>query len=333
MQRACVLLFLLVACSKTKGDGSDGGAVDVAAAPPVAVVEAGPGPVSAAKPAAGAVARSTVARLEDDPALAAQTATLVPHFGAGAKGPFAVQRIAISAMGAPVREATLVTRENGASPIVLVTEGAKLLWTKVQPVAGMTPPVEHVTIAPHDALGVALFGWNPANGVVVGRVWADDSNAFGDFEILHLTSCNDVVAGYVPGEGIWIAAETAGGPMLQLLDENNVLQRGRTGLLVGAAPRAAAPLSLAIAGGAVFLGWWAAPATPTGDDRFVVGRFVKGKLTGALAETVIARGTLDRMPLAAEGDGVRLGLPRGAKGSKAIAIAIDATGAVRPLER
>ncbi len=262
---------------------------------------------------------------------------MLPHFGASpdgkAKGPFELQRVAIGPAGmTPARQATLVAREGGASPMVLVTEGDKLLWTKEQPVAGMTPPVEHVTIAPHDALGVALFGWNPANGVVVGRVWADDSNAFGDFEILHLTSCTDVVAAYVPNEGIWIVAETPGGPMLQLLDENNVLQRGRTGLLVGAAPRAAAPLSLALASdGALFLGYWSAPTTPTGDDRFAVARFVHGKVSGAILETTIPRGPLDRMPMRAEGDGIRVELPRGAVGSKAIALAIDATGAVRPI--
>lgn len=330
MRRLASIAFaLVIACSK-KGDAMDAGAeASAPVASVVAVEDAGP-LVSARKPPAGAASWSSIARWEDDAVLAKQTAVLLPHFGADAgAGGFLVQRIALVG----TREARLVTRANGGSPMVLVTEDDKLLWTKENPVAGIVPPVEHVTLTAHEALGVAIFAWNATTGVVVGRVWAEDSNAFGDFSILHLGSCSDVVAAYVPEQGIYVVAETPAGPVMQLMNENNVLQRGPSGSFIGAAARAPAPLSLvATEEGALYLGYYASAAAKT-SDLFDVVRYQKGKPASAPIEIEVPRSSLERMPMRREGSGVRVDLPKGAVASHAVAVAIDATGAVTRLEK
>lgn len=323
-------LVPLLACGKGKGNGGDAA---VEAASVSVTVEAGPGPSSNAHAPAGAAVWSRVARFADDPVLAKQLAVLLPHFGVdgGAKG-FEVQRIDL--VGA--RQATLVTEVDGRNPMVLVTEGDSLLWTKDRPVAGIVPPVEHVTIAAHAALGVALFAWDPPTKVVIGRVWADDSNAFGDFEMLHVDACDDVVAGYVPEQGIYVVAATPSGPMLQVMNENNVLQRGRNGTILGAPFRAPAPLSLVVGDdGSMILARWA-NATAKTSDLLEITRYQKGKATWPAPVTIEvprAGSPVDRIAMKRSGDGVRVELAHGAVASRAVAVSVDATAAVTRLEK
>lgn len=325
------LVALVVACAKTKSGGGDAG--DDAAAVVVHAEDAGPGPTSVAHPPAGAAVWSRVARFADDPVLAKQLAVLLPHFGAdgGAKG-FDVQRIDLVG----TRQATLVAEAGGANPMVLVTEGDALLWTKDRPVAGIVPPVEHVTISAHAALGVALFAWDPPTKIVIGRVWADDSNAFGDFEMLHVDACDDVVAGYVPDQGIYVVAATPGGPMLQVMNENNVLQRGRNGTILGAPFRAPAPLSLVVGeDGSMFLARWANASAKT-SDLLEVTRYQKGKATWPAPVTLEvprASAPVERIAMKRLGDGIRIELAHGAVASRAVAVSVDATAAVTRLEK
>lgn len=328
---SAVIVALLAACSKKDGAGGDAA---VEATPVVvAEIDAGPGPSSAAHPPAGAAVWSRVAKFADDPVLAKQLAVLLPHFGvdAGAKG-FDVQRIDLVG----TRQATLVTEVGGANPMVLVTEGDALLWTKDRPVAGIVPPVEHVTISAHAALGVALFAWDPPTKIVIGRVWADDSNAFGDFEMLHVDACDDVVAGYVPDQGIYVVAATPGGPMLQVMNENNVLQRGRNGTILGAPFRAPAPLSLVVSDdGAMVLARWANASAKT-SDLLEITRYQKGKATWPAPVTIEvprAGSPVDRIAMKRSGDGVRVELGHGAVASRAVAVSVDATAAVTRLEK
>lgn len=332
MRKALVaLVAVVVACAKSKSSDGDAGAD--AAVTVVTAEEAGPGPSSGARPPAGAAVWSHVGSFADDPILAKRGAVLLPHFGVdgGAKG-YDVQRIDLVG----TREATLVTEAGGGNPMVLVTEGDALLWTKDRPVAGIVPPVEHVTLSAHSALGVALFAWDAPTKIVVGRVWADDSNAFGDFEMLHLDACDDVVAAYVPDQGISVIAATPGGPMLQVMNENNVMQRGRNGTILGAPFRAPAPLSLVVGDdGALMLGRWANATTKT-SDLIEITRYQKGKSTWPAPVTIEvprAASPVGRIAMKKSGDGVRVELAHGAVASRAVAVTVDATAAVTRLDK
>ncbi|CAN5537723.1 hypothetical protein BH09MYX1_BH09MYX1_07640 [soil metagenome] len=336
-------LGALPACAKSNASGvptdaaSDGPSNGEAPSPAAAIIGDAAAPSTSTRPSPGAAVWSHVDKLEDDSVLAKQLAVLLPHFGvdAGAKGGFDLQRIEL----VPPRQATLITMHDGSRPMILVTDEGKLLWAKEQPVAGILPPVEHLTITAHEALGVALFAWDSATKLVVGRVWADDSNAFGDFEMIHLEGCEDVVAGYVPDQGIYVFAATAAGPRMQLMNENNVLQKGRNGAAAGPAFRTAAPLSLVVASdGALFLGQYASATAKTSDLLDVV-RYQKGKPTlAAPIEIEIPRvaAPIPRIALRRDGEGgtgVRLDLAHSAVASHAVAVAVDATGAVTRLEK
>ena len=67
-----------------------------------------------------------------------------------------------------------------SDPIVLALDRDRLLFAKDHPVAGITPPVLHLTLAPAPERGVALFAYVATMHLVAARMWADDGNPFAE---------------------------------------------------------------------------------------------------------------------------------------------------------
>jgi hypothetical protein len=244
------LAVALAACSRgghgtVAGDvsgGADGGPPPpeggVAAAPTGA--PAPPRPAPALPASEGEASRDTFARLEDDPLLQSHLAVLRAHFGAETRGPFEVQRVDLAG-GA---KALLVALRNDAQPLVLVVDRDRLLWAKERPVAGITPPVKHLALAPRPDGGVAVFGWVEALGLVMARMWADDSYPFGDFEVFYPAACDSLSAAHAMGFGWVVVCGTRGGARAARMREDGTEALARSGLPVGATS-AVGPVSLA----------------------------------------------------------------------------------------
>jgi hypothetical protein len=174
--------------------------------------------------------RETLSRLEDDPLLRSHLAVLREHFGADAQGPFEVQRVDLAG-GA---RALLVALRNDTQPFVLVVDRDRLLWSKQRPVAGVTPPVKHLALAPRPDGGVIVFGWVEALGLVMARMWADDSNPFGDFEIFAPAACDSLTAAYKAGFGWAVVCGAKDGARAAHMRENGTEALPRSGVPVGA---------------------------------------------------------------------------------------------------
>jgi hypothetical protein len=193
-----------------------------------------------APPRSGEAERGTVQRLEDDPLLRSHLPALREHFGAGARGPFEVQR-SVLAGGAT---ALLVSLPNDGDPFVLVVDRDQPLWTKARPVAGILPPVRHLALAPRPDGGVVVFGWVETLRTVAARMWADDSNPFGDFEIFAPDACDALSAAYAPGFGWVVVCSGKGGARAARMRDDGTAAWGRLGVPVGA-PSAVGPSSVA----------------------------------------------------------------------------------------
>lgn len=173
--------------------------------------------------------RARLARLEDEPLFRSLGGALREHFGAGARGPFDVQRIDVPGS----RTAALIARADGADPFVIVVERDLLLWSKPHPTWGMVSPVRSLTIAARPDGGIVLFGWVEPLHTVAARMWADDGNAFGDFEVFAPDACEALSAARAPsGEGWIVACAAAGGTRAQHLREEGTSAWG-AGLAVG----------------------------------------------------------------------------------------------------
>ncbi len=182
-----------------------------------------------------------VARLDVDPLLRSHLATLRQHFGADARGPFEVQRVELAG-GAT---ALLVSLAEEADPFVLVVDRDQLLWTKPRPTAGILPPVRHLALAPRPDGGVVVFGWVEALRTVAARMWADDSNPFGDFEIFAPDACDALSAAYAAGFGwVVVCSSKAGGVRAQRMRDDGTTAWGRFGAPLGAAS-VAGPVTVA----------------------------------------------------------------------------------------
>jgi hypothetical protein len=229
-----------------------------------------PGPVPPLPPfdaqTSGESHRSLVPRLEADPMLRAQLAVLREHFGATASGPFELQRAELRGG----RTALLVTREGQKEPMVLVVDRDALAWTKPRPTAGMVAPVEHPTIAPRPDGGVAFFGWVAALHLVAARMWADDGNAFGDFEVFAPEGCDAMSVASAPGQGWIVGCAARTGSRAQRLREDATAAWGKTGIAVGSGS-ATAPLALAFDSASTLL--LVERAAAVGGDRLLAYRY------------------------------------------------------------
>jgi hypothetical protein len=179
---------------------------------------------------AGEAKRSTVAGLDRDPVLRSQLATLRDHFGADARGPFAVQQIERAGGGSAV----LVTRADESDPIVMALDRDRLLFVREHPVAGITPPAAHLTLAPGPERGVALFSYIASLHLVAARMTADDGNPFAEIVALTADACDSLAAAYASGWGWILACSSKNGTRAQLLREDLTPAWGSDGAIVGA---------------------------------------------------------------------------------------------------
>ena len=189
---------------------------------------------------AGEAHRSTVPRLEADVLLLPHLAILRDHFGAGAKGPFDVQHIDL----ADGRTAVLVSHPDESDPIVIAFDRDQLLWSKLRPTAGILPPVKHLTVLPRPDGGAVIFAWVTSLHMVAARMWADDGNPFGDFELFAPDACDALSAAYGPGQGWIVACTSRQGTRAQRLREDGAIGWGHDGVAIGSAS-ASGPATIA----------------------------------------------------------------------------------------
>jgi hypothetical protein len=171
-----------------------------------------------------------VVALERDPLLRPYLSTLRAHFlEGGPAGPFAVQWIDRAGGGAAV----LVSRADESDPVVLAVDRDRIVFTRDHPVAGITPPALHVTIAPGPERGVAVFSYVPAMKLVAARMWADDGNPYAEIVTLTTDSCDALTAAYDAGLGWIVACSSKTGTRAQRLREDLTGAWGTEGAVVG----------------------------------------------------------------------------------------------------
>ncbi len=340
--RAALFVVTAGACHHPQGSGADA-APDAPApsapAPPAdaAGVVADAGLVSATHadlppPApAGEARRTTLARLEDDPALAPHMGLLHNHFGRSARGPFLEQRVGFPG----ARRAILLAREDERDPVLLVVDGARLVWSKERPVAGIQPPVHHLALAAHALGGASVFVYDPPTHLVAGRVWDGDGAPFADFQVLATDACGALSAAFWPGHGVLVVASTPTGPRAQLLRDDGMLAFPREGLAVGARWRAPGPVTVVMdtpESATLFM-----HATGAGAGDRVEG--FRYDASGASLWRAPVNVAVPHVPDVAERVDVmldrpgtmRVALPRGATGSRAHALRVESSGAVTRL--
>jgi hypothetical protein len=162
-----------------------------------------PVPPAGSPAPAGEAKRSTLASLAGQPGLRPQLARLREHFGADARGPFALQRAEL----AEGRIALLVARADESDPILFAVDPVTgdVLFTKERPTAGIASPTLHTTLAPAPERGVAVFTYVASMHIVAARMWADDANPFADVEVFRPSSCDALSVAYERTAG-WIVA-------------------------------------------------------------------------------------------------------------------------------
>lgn len=229
--------MLLVGCRRAPSPGADSGPKDAETdAAPVASAaldarapRRDPPPVSLG---AEAARRRRVARLEEEPSLAANAEVLRRHFGAPFPRPLVVE---IASLGARGRRVLLVgddakARARGlgqADPIVLVVDARDtLLWSKETPAAGIMAPVGDLTIAAGPRGRVAMAACDPPTSTVALRLWDDDGSPFADFVALSVERCVAVSLLHFPPHGWVLAASREGGAAAQRVTESGGLAWG-----------------------------------------------------------------------------------------------------------
>jgi len=279
-------------------------------------------------PAAGEARRATIARLEADPLLRAQLGILRDHFGADAKGPYEEQRVDL----AGGRTAVMVSRTEEREPVVLVIDREQLLWSKLRPTAGILPPVRHLALSPRPDGGVVVFGWVEALHTVAARMWAEDSNPFGDFELFEADGCDALSAAYAPGQGWVVACAARTGTRVQRMRDDGVLAWGRQGVPLGASSPEPVTIVWDTRSTLMLLQREAAPGT----GRFLAFRYdtnahdlweapVDLKLTSRttpVGERIEAVNVRDGL--------VRVQAARRIPGTGPFAVEVDSSGKVRP---
>jgi hypothetical protein len=296
--------------------------------------EAGVGGVTTASASGelltGEARRTTVAALEQEVTLRPHLGFLREHFR-GARGPFEVQRVNL----ADGRTAVLTSAADESEPVTLVFDRDEIVWSKKRPTAGILAPVQHLALAPRPDGGVVLFAWVAPLHLVVSRMWADDSNPFGDFELFAPPACDSLSAAYAPRQGWVVACASPVGTHAQRMREDGTIAWGQDGVSLGA-PGPAGPATIVFdsAGTLILLQSVAA----VGGDRLLAFRYdanAEALWSGPSALGAAAPGGATRLQarLAREGV-VRVELPRGLAGNAGVrAVEVASNGAVHTLSR
>ncbi len=187
-------------------------------------------PIRRAPP--GEPQRKTIPALDRDPLLLPQLAALRRHFeedGGTRRGPFVVQRVERSGGG----DGVFVSRADESDPFVMGLDRGQLVFSRERPFAGITPPVQHVTIAPGPERGIVAFAYVATVHLVAARMWAEDGNPFANVVVVESPACDALDAAYWPGKGWLVACSSKDGTRMQLLRENLTSAWGSAGLVLG----------------------------------------------------------------------------------------------------
>jgi hypothetical protein len=255
--------------------------------------------------APGEARRFFVTRFDEDPLLRAQGALLREHFNEGVRegvrGPFAVQTVDL-ATGA---KAFLVARADESDPIVVAVDRDRLEWQKPRPIAGMVLPSGHVTLAPRPDGGAAVFVWVEKLQTVAARMWADDGNAFGDFEVFKPDRCDSMTVAYGAGWGWVVACASPGGVRAARLREDATLAGDASGVALGSG-HSTGPVAIAIDSPSSFV--LVEPAAAVSADRLLAFRYDVG--FGPLWPSPVDLGLASHPAGRTEATAVRTGLVR-----------------------
>jgi hypothetical protein len=219
-----------------------------------------------APPPGGEAHRSTVPRLDADPSLVPHLAVLRDHFGPAAKGPYLVQHVAL----ADQRAAVLVARADETDPIALAFDRDQLLWSKLRPAAGIVAPVNGLTLTARPDGGAGVFGWVASLHLVAARMWADDGNPFGDFELFAPDACDALSAAYAPGQGWYVVCTSPQGGRAQRMRDDATIAWPHSGIPIGSTGKSG-PAAIVFDTGASFMLVERVPAV--GGDHVLAYRY------------------------------------------------------------
>jgi hypothetical protein len=263
-----------------------------------------------------------------NPLLSPYRHVLGEHFGGEGETPFAVQRVDL----AGDRRALLVSRANESDPILLVSEGGPLTWSRPQPLLGLGEPLVHPALTPGSDGGLALFAYSTSLHLVYARMWNRDGTASADHRVLSVEACDALSAARGEALGWIVLCVSSSGARAQRLTSDGATPWGDAGAAVGVA---SGPSTI------VFdtLGTWMLLGTAKkGDlDHLLAFRYdARGQplWPGAVDIGVVhatSRGVRPTAALTSSG-AVRIDLPGGVAGSHANAADVDSAGAVHLIE-
>lgn len=191
--------------------------------------------------------RRRLAKLEDEPALAANAAAIRAHFGERLPPELAVQSVSLTERGARAITVSDATKGAGESnPMVLAVDGPahRARWTKERPTAGIVAPVGPLAIASGPRGRVVLAICDPPTKRVALRLWDEDGSAFADFDVMDVEDCTTLSTLYWPERGWLVVATRPGQTRAQLVSEEGQL-RWQRGTDLGARSRTGAAVALA----------------------------------------------------------------------------------------
>ncbi len=258
MRRGAVVgMIVLAGCSRAGGAGDAGSETSASASASTSTststTESAPSASQTTRPhvrrepaRAMEARRSTVARVEAEPVLAANVELLKKQLGGVMPAAIAMQATELTEAK---RRAVLVAaeRKDGTleNPMVLlVDERGTLVWSKDRPAAGIKPPVSAIAIASGPQGRFAIAVCDPPTSTVALRLWDDDGSPFADFSALETKTCDALSLLYWPSHGWIIVAAGPTETRAQLVTDAGGMAWG-TGKQLGARWRTTAPVTLA----------------------------------------------------------------------------------------
>jgi hypothetical protein len=250
------------------------------------------------------------------------------HFGGEGQTPFAVQRVDL----AGGRRALLVSRANETDPLLLVSEGAQLIWSKGQPLVGLGEPLVHPALTPGSDGGVALFVYSTSSHSVQARTWKRDGTASADHRVLSMEGCDALSAACGEIFGWIVVCVLPSATRAQRLTPDGATPWGDAGAAVGV-PSGPPTIVFDTPGT-----WMLVATAKKGDqDHLLAFRYdARGQPLWPDAADIgvvhaTSRGVRPSAALTSSG-AVRIDLPGGVAGSHANAADVDSAGAVHLIE-
>jgi hypothetical protein len=179
-----------------------------------------------------------------DPILTRARSVIEPHFGTPVPYPLAYQVVTLGGG----RNAVLLEALHGERRpfVALLDEKQNPVWVKQRPIGGVKDGVSELSLAPGPGDHVLVAWCNASSDSVALRRWAEDGEAFADYDALHVESCDRLSILYWPQRGWVIAAAGPHGAVAQLVSENGEYSWGRDGAPLPWTSSAPAPLSLSL---------------------------------------------------------------------------------------